>query len=178
MILESWGASPDEIQGSVIGDNLCPTARLIATRSISIPASPEIVFPWIRQMGFGRAGWYSYDWIDNVGRKSASAIHDEWQNVQPGDSIPGGPISFTAAIVEPPHAFVLEVKSDDSISPRLHFTLAYELRPTNAGTRLVTRMRAHINLPGGKAIERLFLGPGDGLMLRRQLLNLRKVCTA
>jgi hypothetical protein len=178
MILQYWGASPEETVGMVVGDDLCPSATLVATRSISIPAHPEVVFPWIRQMGFGRAGWYSYDWLDNLGRKSATTIHDEWQNIHTGDAVPAGPISFTAALVDPPRAFVLEVKSVQAKSPRLHFTLAYELRRTDTGTRLVTRMRSHIDLPGGKLIERLLLGPGDGVMVRRQLLNLREACRA
>ena len=85
MIFQYWGATEEEIQSSVIGDDLCSDATLIATRSITIAATPEKVFPWIRQMGFGRAGWYSYDWLDNLGRKSATTIHDEWQTVESGD---------------------------------------------------------------------------------------------
>lgn len=172
MIFQHWGASPDEIHGSVVGDELCTDATLIATRSITIAASPIDVFPWIRQMGLGRAGWYSYDWIDNFGRKSATSIHDDWQNVNSGDKIPAGPISFTATIVNPPHSFVLEIKNGRESKPRLHFTLAYELRAIPEGTRLVTRMRSRINLPAGRLIENLILGPGDGIMLRRQLLTI------
>ena len=174
MIFQYWGATPQEIQSSVIGDDLCHDATLIATRSITISAPPQDVFPWIRQMGFGRAGWYSYDWLDNLGRKSATSIHDEWQSVVAGDKIPSGPISFTAAIVDAPRHFVLEIQSIDKKSPRLHFTLAYELRDDPQGTRLVTRMRSRIRLPLGSLIEKLILGPGDGIMLRRQLLTIEK----
>jgi hypothetical protein len=78
MIFEHWRSTAEEIASSVVGDELCPDARLVATRSITIAAPPENVFPWIRQMGFKRAGWYSYDLIDNLGRKSATTIHDEW----------------------------------------------------------------------------------------------------
>jgi len=174
MIFQYWGATTEEIHGSVVGDNLCPDATLIATRSITIKASPQDVFPWIRQMGFGRAGWYSYDWLDNLGRKSATSVHEEWQSVESGDKIPSGPISFTAAIVEAPRHFVLEIKSLGKKSPKLHFTLAYELRDDPQGTRLVTRMRSHIKLPFGSLIERFILGPGDGIMLRRQLLTINR----
>jgi len=174
MIFQYWGATPEEIQSPVVGDDLCPKATLIATRSITISAPPHDVFPWIRQMGFGRAGWYSYDWLDNLGRKSATTIHDEWQSVEAGDKVPSGPISFTAAIVEAPRHFVLEIKSLGKRSPKLHFTLAYELRDDPQGTRLVTRMRSHINGPLGSLIEKLILGPGDGFMLRRQLLTISK----
>ena len=127
MIFQYWGATPQEIQSSVIGDDLCRDATLIATRSITISAPPQDVFPWIRQMGFGRAGWYSYDWLDNLGRKSATSIHDEWQSVVAGNKIPSGPISFTAAIVEAPRHFVLEIQSIGKRSPRSHFTLASDI---------------------------------------------------
>jgi hypothetical protein len=172
VIFEHWGSTPEEIASSVVGDDLCPDARLVATRSITIAAPPENVFPWIRQMGFKRAGWYSYDLIDNLGRKSATAIHDEWQDVIEGSSVPAGLMAFTAAVVEPPRAFVLQVDSKKRTTQRLCFTLAYELRDHPTGTRLVTRMRAQINLPGGRFIERVLLGPGDGIMLRKQLLNI------
>lgn len=172
MIFQHWGATEEEIHGPVIGDDLCSEATLSATRSISIAAPPHVVFPWIRQMGLGRAGWYSYDWIDNFGRKSAFSIHEEWQDINSGDLIPAGPISFVAALVSPPDSFVLEIKNGKNAIPRLHFTLAYELRQAPKGTRLVTRMRSRINIPGGRLIEHLALGPGDGIMLRRQLMTL------
>lgn len=172
MIFQYWASTENEIESSVIGDDLCRDASLIATRCITIAAPPEEVFPWIRQMGSGRAGWYSYDWIDNLGRPSATSILNEWQDVKSGDLIPSGPISFTASIVEPPHSFVLEIKNGKKSTPRLHFTLAYKLRLVPEGTRLVTRMRSRINFPGGRIIEKFILGPGDGIMLRRQLLNL------
>ena len=177
MIFQYWGATAEEISSSMVGDDLCSDATVVATRSITIGAAPQEVFPWIRQMGFGRAGWYSYDWLDNLGRKSATTIHDEWQSVEAGDKIPSGPISFTAAIVDAPRHFVLEIQSLGKKSPKLHFTLAYELRDNPQGTRLVTRMRSRINLPLGSLFEKLILAPGDGIMLRRQLLNIKKNVT-
>jgi len=159
----------EEERGPVVGDHLVAEPDVVATRCITIEASPDDVFPWIRQMGFGRAGWYSHDWIDNLGRRSADRIHDEWQNVDTGSAVPGGPINFTAAIVEPPRAFVLQV---GDATRRLNFTLAYELREIHDGshTRLVTRMRA--TTPGGRLVGRGLLGPGDGVMVRKQLRTL------
>ncbi|CAB4685830.1 unannotated protein [freshwater metagenome] len=174
MIFQFWGATPEEIDSPVVGDDICSDATLIATRSITISAPPQDVFPWLRQMGFGRAGWYSYDWLDNLGRKSATTIHEEWQIVKAGDKVPSGPISFTAAIVEAPRHFVLEIRSLGKKRPKLHFTLAYELRDDPQGTRLVTRMRSRIDFPFGSLVEKLILGPGDGFMLRRQLLTINK----
>lgn len=174
MILQNWGSTPDEIDQPVVGDHLCARASLVATRSITIRSTPQRVFPWIRQMGLGRAGWYSYDWLDNFGRKSATAIHPEWQVVTSGDRIPAGPISFTAAIVDEPRHFVLEIRSVGKKNPRLHFTLAYELRDDPLGTRLVTRMRSRIDLPFGRLFEKMILGPGDGIMVRKQLLTIAR----
>ena len=174
MLFENWGATPDEIAGPVVGDDLCPDARVIATRCITLDAPPAETFPWLRQMGFGRAGWYSYDWLDNLGRRSATSINPDWQDVETGSRVPAGPMSFDAAIVEPPRALVLRVDTGDTTKRRVQFTLAYELRPVPDGTRLVTRVRIRLNAPGGRLFERFVLGPGDGVMVRKQLLNLRK----
>lgn len=171
MILEQWGATKDEIAGPVVGDDLCPDARITATRCITIAAAPAEVFPWLRQMGFGRAGWYSYDWIDNLGRKSATSIDTNWQSLGTGDNIPGGPADFEAVLVDPPRAFVMRLAQKGRASKRVKFVLAYELREHPSGTRLVTRMRARIDLPFGFLLEKFLLAPGDGIMLRRQLLN-------
>lgn len=105
-------ATRDEATGAVVGDELVPRARLVATRSITIEAPPDEVFPWLRQMGFGRAGWYSWDLIDNLGRRSANTVHPEWQGLVSGDSVPGGPIDFEATVVEPPRALVIRVAGD------------------------------------------------------------------
>ncbi|MEM8708070.1 MAG: hypothetical protein AAGE98_16525 [Actinomycetota bacterium] len=168
MLFEHWGATPDEIAGPAVGDDLVPDATVIATRSIDCDAPPAEVYPWLAQMGFGKAGWYSYDWLDNLGRKSATEIRPEWQ-VTEGDPVPGGPIAFTAAIARPAEAFVLAVQRK-----RIDFTLAFDLRPDGTGTRLVSRVRIRLRFPGGRLLERLVLGPGDGIMVRKQLLELRK----
>lgn len=165
-------ATEQEKFATIAGDDLVEKPHLVKTRAISIDAPPEDVFAWIRQMGFGKAGWYSYDFIDNLGRRSATKIHAEWQNVNTGDTVPGGPVSFTASLVQPPHAFVLLFHGAQKLSKRISFSLAYELHPNDNNTRLVTRVRARINFPGGKFIAKYLLGPGDGFMLRKQLRTL------
>ena len=174
MILERWGATDDEVAAPMPGDELCPDARLVATRAITIAAAPGDVFPWLRQMGFGRAGWYSWDLLDNLGRRSARKVHPEWQALSSGDLVPGGPVDFEAVVVEPPRRLILRLGSTPEKSRRVCFTLAYDLRDDPVGTRLVTRVRARVDVPGGRLIERTVLGPGDGIMLRRQLVNLSR----
>lgn len=174
MLFQHWGATPDEIAGPVVGDHLIPEAGLVATRSIALTAPPAEVWPWLVQMGFRRAGWYSYDWIDNLGRTSATRIHPEWQGIAQGDPVPAGPMEFEAAVVDEPNAFVLAVPDRGFLLRRVAFTLAFDLREDGTGgTRLVTRVRSRIDLPFGAIVERWLLGPGDGVMVRRQLLTIR-----
>jgi hypothetical protein len=49
------------------GHEVLGTAPSI-TRAITISAGPERIWLWLVQIGFGRGGWYSYDWVDNDGR--------------------------------------------------------------------------------------------------------------
>jgi hypothetical protein len=65
------------------------------------PGSPESVWPWLVQMGSGRAGWYSYDWIDNDGHPSATEIIPEFQRIAPGDVLPSLPGATDSFIVGP-----------------------------------------------------------------------------
>ena len=164
----------EEIARPMVGDDLCSDAQLVTTRSITIAATPADVFPWIRQMGFGKAGWYSYDILDNLGRKSATRIHPEWQNVHDGDDVPSGPISFTAIHVVEPRSFVLCFLRSQGFAHRICFTLAYELVEQHNQTRLVSRVRARIDAPFGSLIAKYLLGPGDGFMVRKQLRTLKE----
>jgi hypothetical protein len=67
-----WGATDEEVRRPMPGDNLIPDASG-TTRAITVAARPEQVWPWLAQIGYGRAGWYSYDWIDNDGRPAPTA---------------------------------------------------------------------------------------------------------
>jgi hypothetical protein len=62
-----------------------------STHAITIDAAPDQVWPWIAQMGAGRAGWYSWDAIDNGGTPSAKRVVPELQTAVPGDVMPAVP---------------------------------------------------------------------------------------
>jgi hypothetical protein len=81
-----WGATDEEVRRTMPGDGLLPDAAS-TTRAIGIAAPAERVWPWLVQLGYGRAGWYSYDWIDNDGQPSADRIIPELQQLQVGDQI-------------------------------------------------------------------------------------------
>jgi len=69
-----WGATDDEVRRAMPGDGVVLNAGYVATRAVTIKAPPEQVWPWLVQIGSGRAGWYSYDRVDNAGRPSARRI--------------------------------------------------------------------------------------------------------
>ena len=64
------------------GDELLDQPSFQATRAISIRAPPEDVWPWLVQIGYGRAGFYAYDLLDNLGHgRSAERIRPELQHL-------------------------------------------------------------------------------------------------
>ena len=93
-------------------DAMIPDALFRSTHAITIDAPPERVWPWIAQMGAGRAGWYSWDAIDNGGTPSATIILPAFQTLVAGDvmpAIPGASDAFVVAAVDPPRDLVLTV---------------------------------------------------------------------
>jgi hypothetical protein len=56
-----WGATADEAGEPLPGDDRTPRPRVQGTRAVTIGAPPERVWPWLMQMGIGRAGFYSHD---------------------------------------------------------------------------------------------------------------------
>jgi hypothetical protein len=164
-----------EAERSLPGDKLVADAKIGWTHAITIDARPAAIWPWLVQMGCRRAGWYSYDGLDNAGVPSADRILPEFQQVQVGDILPMTPTAedrFVVRAVEPERALVL---GDDVGS----MSWAFVLEPVGAtGTRLITRSRG--------AYDRLVLGlmlkvvwhPVHFGMQRRQLLNLKRLVEA
>ena len=90
-----WGATAAERSAELAGDELMIKAHFVANRAIAIGAPPQAVWPWIVQIGYGRAGWYSYDLLDNRGRHGAERIDPRWQRLRVGDPVPMSPASMT-----------------------------------------------------------------------------------
>lgn len=71
-----WGATAEECEKALPGDELVPHPRIASTRAITIQAPPAAVWPWLVQMGQGRGGLYSYDGLENlIGCDIHSADH-------------------------------------------------------------------------------------------------------
>jgi hypothetical protein len=144
-----WGATREEVQGALPGDDLVPASNLTTTRAITIDRSASDVWPWIAQLGQGIGGFYSYDRLENlVGLEihSADRIVAAWQDVHMGDEVHlAAEVALTVAVAEMPVALVLRggVAMGGTPSP-FDFTWAFVLRQTSeAVTRLVVRERYH-----------------------------------
>ncbi len=142
MPLHLCRASERERREPMPGDDLVPEPILSLTHAIDIGAPPERVWPWLVQMGAGRAGWYSYDRVDNGGRPSAGQILLQFQRLAAGDlmpAVPGAADAFMVASVEPPRSLVLDVPAQGGGSQA---SWSFKLVPAaGSGSRLATRGR-------------------------------------
>jgi hypothetical protein len=200
----TWGVDPIEADKALTGDDLVPTPTAIITRGITIDAPPEAVWPWLVQMGFERAGWYSYDQLDMRG-KSAGKIVPAWQKLEVGDVMPVSPDGgFSIRVVEPLRALVLftdttlvesqAAAAASAVRPDVPAGLAasgailrqtaqdfaaswaFALEPLeDGGTRLIERFRVRFGAGGpGFRVVGPFMGFGVFVMLQRQMVGIRE----
>jgi hypothetical protein len=161
-----WGARDDEVRRIMPGDEVIPKAKS-TTRAITIDATPEQVWPWLVQIGYGRAGWYSYDWIDNDGRPSADRIVPELQELELGDQIVMVPGMGPRVRAIEPNSWILS--GDDQIG-----TWCLALSPSADGTtRLVSRWRQDWPLTPASAFWILISDPGAFVMERKMLKGIK-----
>ena len=166
-----WGSTEAEANGPMPGDDILDGAAFTATRAVSIAAPPARVWPWLVQVGFGRAGFYSYDLLDNLGRPSADEILPGFTSVEPGDL--AAPMASPAnemtafAVAEADEPTVLVWSKPDS-------TWAWRLTADGSGgTRLVTRLKARYTFGPFLPVTVLLMEVGDFPMMRRMLTGLR-----
>jgi hypothetical protein len=167
-----WGATDAEVASTMPGDAIVPDPSFNATRALTIAAPPEDVWPWIVQLGTGRAGFYSYDLFDNGARPSADRIVPELQGTQVGDWLPmSSKVNETTAFkvkAFEPNQWLLWAKP--------HSTWAWTLTPLEGGrTRLVTRLKEKYDWrsPGLALVTVIIFELGDFPMMRKLLLGVK-----
>lgn len=161
------------------GDQLVPDPALTSTHAVTVDAPPRDVWPWLIQMGSGRGGWYSYDWIDNLGRPSARTILPGFGAPAVGDIIPALPNATDRFVV-------WDVAADSHLIMGLPLaggvhraTWGIVLEPRATGTRLYARARVarglfgHTRLADVAVAAVRLVGPGAHyVMQRRQLAGI------
>ena len=184
----AWMATPEEQRQAHPGDRWVAVEDG-STHAIGISAPPAAVWPWLAQMGVGRAGWYSHDRLDNWGRRSAEEILPELQSVTVGDrwpSTPDGRTFFEVLDVDPGRHLVLgfhmATRPMRSLpfgdpSPPVHQrgTWSFALRPAGEGAcRLLVRGRG-VSRPAWRWLPlSAFFWLAHVVMQRKQLLGIRR----
>jgi len=192
-----WGATDAEVQQSLPGDDLVPQPKIETTRAITIRGSATDVWPWLVQIGYKRAGWYSYDFMHRMlrcagsvddPRRSANRIIPELQNLQVGDSIHiAAQLGYRVTAIQPERVLVLHTAVDTGTGERLDLTKPMPETYLNASwvwfldeveettTRLIVRFRQdyHPSLLNA-LMYRGFIESGGFLMERKTLLGIKQ----
>jgi hypothetical protein len=167
-----WGATDGEVRGSMPGDEIVPKASFNATRAITIDAPPDEVWPWIVQIGYRRAGFYTYALLDNAGYESADRILGEYQHPKIGDWMP------MAKKVNETTAFKVKAfeKNEWLIWEKPDSTWAWRLIPLEGGrTRVISRLKQRYvwERPASAILTLVLLEFGDFAMMRRVLKGIK-----
>ena len=155
---ERWGVRDDEVARHYPCDDLVPAPVLQLWRGITVEAAPAQVWPWLCQL---RLAPYSYDWLDNLGRRSPQELRGL------PDPRPGEPVTCVGgqrAVGE-----VLAVSPQEHLTARiLGAVMSYLLVPEGSSTRLLLKI-----VQGGGRWYAPALAVGDWPMARRQLKNIK-----
>jgi hypothetical protein len=167
----TWGATQPEIAAAMHGDDLLPHAQYRSTRAITIAATPEEVWPWLVQVGCGRAGWYADDLLDNFARPSVREIVPDLQELEVGQWLP--------MVLRPSEkrSFIVDGFA------RPHWLLwrsrfrswSWQLVPlAGEQTRLISRLYTFYDWRRpGALLTMLLMEFGDYAMMRRMLCGIR-----
>jgi hypothetical protein len=170
-----WGAAEVEVNRSMPGDELDPSPLFLATRAITIAGTPEEIWPWLVQMGYERAGFYGYDFLENLGSKrglrSADRILPEFQHFSVGDEVPISPVSRMVFYAIEPDRYLIWAGQFAERPGGFTWAL-YPLDESH--TRLVSRIRwsHHWTQPGVLVLE-LFTDFTDHLAVRKILQGVK-----
>ena len=181
------GASPEEDRTPLPGDELVPAPMWEATRAVSIDATPDAVWPWVAQMGYGRGGWYGWNPLEREDTGTSRLLDTAPPAV--GDVLLDGPGcdattgAFAVMAVDAPHTLVLRSIRDPvtgrEVDPErpsrlfMETAWAFVLREMPAGrTRLLARTRIRVH-PRWAILPLKWIGGGDTVMQRRLLDGIR-----
>jgi hypothetical protein len=164
-----WGATDEEVRRPMPGDELDSRPTFLATRAITIDAGPAKIWPWLIQMGYGRAGYYGYDILENLGKPSAERILPQFQDFQVGDDVPISPAASMVFYAIEPNQYLIWAGKNN------YGGFLWALYPVDAThTRLVSRIRwsHHWTQPALLGLD-LFTEFTDHLAVRKILQGVK-----
>jgi hypothetical protein len=164
-----WGATDEELARPMPGDDLVEAPDLDATRGLTVEAPPEDIWPWLVQMGYLRAGFYSYDRLDNAGIPSAERILPEYQDLKVGGEVPIDRINRMEVVaLEPKRVMAWNLAGRD-------FTWAWGLYPEGESrTRLVSRIRMKYVWKWPVILGYFMIDVGDFIMMRKCMRGIKR----
>jgi hypothetical protein len=169
-----WGIEPAEKDLDFACDHLAGAFDAAYFRGVTVQAPPATVFRWLCQL---RAAPYSYDWIDNFGRRSPRQLTSGLENLAVGQTVMR--IFDLVAFERDSHLTVRLKPRSPSTRIFGDVVVTYGIVPREDGScRLLAKLR--VAYPNGLLgrLTRIVLPPGDLVMMRRQLLTLKRLAEA
>lgn len=179
------GATREEANRVLSGDEVTPPNPFRSTMAATLSATPEEIWPWLVQMGWDRAGYYTYNPIENLlglDLHNADRIHPEWQDLKVGDTIwmshPRLKNLFPetkVSTLEPNQALVLAIYGPSGTNTRPSGAWTFFLEPIDvATTRFIVRLQVAAPTVIGKIIFYAFMEPAHFIMQHTMFTGLRK----
>jgi len=172
-----WGTTPAERSRALPGDEREPNPGYRVDHGITIHAPASAVWPWLAQLGQGRGGFYSYDWLERaVGDDihNADRIHPEWQTRNEGDLVRAVQPDYLGGRFGKDVGWrVVKLQPERVIS--LGGWGSFILQPAGGRTRLIVRTRGagKPNVPLAP-IGLLVFEPAHFIMERAMLLGIKE----
>jgi hypothetical protein len=145
----SYGSTAHERMSSLPGDRVVAKPDVVTNHAVTIAAPPESIWPWLTQMGWHRAGWYTARWVDRLlfpaNWPSADRLIPDLQDIKIGSFVPDGPpeteCGFVVEELDPGRALVLHSTTHVPGSWRTKFgasldwSWTFSLTPLDKGRR-------------------------------------------
>ncbi len=162
-IIETWGSSAAERDAPYPCDDLVARPDLTLFRAVDVAAPAPLVFRWLCQL---RVAPYSYDLVDNCGRRSPRAL-------TPGlDALAVGQRFMIFRLVSFEEGSSISLDSATRLFGRVAVT--YQVTPASKdASRLVAKLVVAVPRGVLGRVNRFLLPTGDLIMMRKQLHTLK-----
>lgn len=168
-----WGATKEEFDQYLPGDELVPKAIHNATHAMTIAAPPEYVWPWLVQLGQDKGGFYSYTVLENMlgcHMRNTDQLHPEWQQLKAGDEVTFHPKTPKVQVL------ILEENRHMVLGEVGKYLWAFHLKALPDGqTRMVVRALSGSKGAIERSVEILFWEPAHFVMERKMMLTVKRL---